>query len=229
MLKNNENSIDYSVKYIIQNGKKDHLLNNKKTSIKKITGKFHTILFTPDSLSCIKLDASKRRELIDDFIPFIHIEGYKVINAYKKVLKIRNRVLKDFLQDKVPLNQTEKLLESIEKIYLKKACLLTLLRYKTLKTLEFLSQEVLSSLYAIPCSFQIKYEMSGKILEEKGSLDKEIYSAMHKRSLQLRQAEFLKGSTLVGPQRHDISFLYNGQNSRFYCSPRGATHTNFST
>jgi DNA replication and repair protein RecF len=41
---------------------------------------------------------------------------------------------------------------------------------------------------------------------------------MHKRTLELRDSELNSGSSLVGPQRHDIRVLFAGKDSRFFCS-----------
>jgi DNA replication and repair protein RecF len=41
---------------------------------------------------------------------------------------------------------------------------------------------------------------------------------LHKRLLELRDAELASGASLVGPQKHDIFFLYGQKDSRFYCS-----------
>lgn len=35
---------------------------------------------------------------------------------------------------------------------------------------------------------------------------------------ELKDAEIAYGSSLVGPQKHDVTFLYNQNDSRFYCS-----------
>jgi DNA replication and repair protein RecF len=46
----------------------------------------------------------------------------------------------------------------------------------------------------------------------------EINEMTHKRMMGLRDAEFATGASLVGPQKHDIIFLYGQKDSRFYCS-----------
>ena len=219
LLKDCNNDTSHFLKYTIQNGQRTYLLNDKKESISKINKKISTILFTPDSLSCIKLDSSKKRELIDDFIPLIHSRGHDIIHSYNKILKMRNKILKDFLKEEVSLIQTKRLLESIETTYLEKASWLTLVRYETLKVLEPLTQEILASLHSNSGAFEMKYQISGEEpLGENNSSFKELYSAMHKKLLERREIELARGITLVGPQKHDISFFYRAQDARFYCS-----------
>lgn len=41
---------------------------------------------------------------------------------------------------------------------------------------------------------------------------------IQKRSLELRTAELQSGTSLIGPHKHDIKFLYGQNDSRFYCS-----------
>ena len=46
----------------------------------------------------------------------------------------------------------------------------------------------------------------------------EIVEKLKKRASELRSAEVSSGSSLVGPHKHDILFLYNQKDSRFFCS-----------
>ena len=42
--------------------------------------------------------------------------------------------------------------------------------------------------------------------------------ALRNRMKELAHAELKSGISLVGPQKHDVIFLYNGKDSRFFCS-----------
>ena len=193
-------------------------MNNKRETIKEVTQKIPIILFTPDSLSCIKMESSRRKDLIDDFIPLICLEGHKIIRSYKKVLKVRNKILRDFLKKRASLSQTESLLDSIEKSYLERATLLTLIRYRVLKALEPVSREILLSLCSVSGFLEVKYRISGEVLKKEEANFDTLYNAMQNKISERKTLELAQGSTLVGPQKHDISFFYRNQDSRFYCS-----------
>jgi DNA replication and repair protein RecF len=46
----------------------------------------------------------------------------------------------------------------------------------------------------------------------------QVHDLMKKRLIQLHDAELSSGASLVGPQKHDLTFLYDGNDSRFYSS-----------
>jgi DNA replication and repair protein RecF len=62
----------------------------------------------------------------------------------------------------------------------------------------------------------VEYSFSEKIVNDfsREKIEKLIYDRMQ----QLRTAEISTGSSLVGPHKHQIKFLYNQNDSRFFCS-----------
>ena len=62
----------------------------------------------------------------------------------------------------------------------------------------------------------IDYQVSGKNIMNLE--DSTIYSQMKNRVSELREMELASGVSLVGPHRHDIRFLFNNHDSRFFCS-----------
>lgn len=46
----------------------------------------------------------------------------------------------------------------------------------------------------------------------------EIHDALRLRLLQLQKAEIESGTSLVGPHKHDIRFMIDAHDSRYYCS-----------
>ena len=45
-----------------------------------------------------------------------------------------------------------------------------------------------------------------------------IFSLLNTRMSELNDIELKIGTSLVGPHKHDINFIYEGKNARFYCS-----------
>src|SRR6185312_16818402 len=62
----------------------------------------------------------------------------------------------------------------------------------------------------------VEYVISGENALKMSYSDVE--NSLQKRVLELSDAELASGSSLVGPQKHDIVFLYDQNDSRFYCS-----------
>ncbi len=196
--------------------KKIHLVNDKISS--QFKDKIPTtILFSPDSLNIIKESADHRRKLIDSVVKSIYKNNDFIITDFLKILKMRNKILKDISESKISFNEGFKTLDSINEIFLKKSTDLTSIRIEVLRKLKNSVTEILNSIEQNKESvFNFIYTISD-INSEKFNYE-QIYQLMQKRMAELRQAEVKIGASLVGPQKHDVIFLYNGNDSRFYCS-----------
>ena len=130
-------------------------------------------------------------------------------------------MLKDSTEGATPKNQTLALLESLEPSFLRLASQLT---YARLQALKALLPEFNAAMRDISrpsetdsnVEISVEYRASGENLMQKSI--EEVHEMLHKRIIELRDAEMASGASLVGPQKHDIIFLYGQKDSRFYCS-----------
>lgn len=201
----------------IAEGKKNHLIDQKKTSTNKVAKNFPTVLFSPDSLASIKQGPEQRRALIDDFLSSHHQNHRSVINEYKKVLRSRNKLLKSLLKAEISFEEFSKTFDSINPLFFQRAAELASLRIQSLKVLEPKMQE---SLYYILKQENLNVELDYIVSEESArewSFD-HLLGKITNRADALRSAELASGTSLVGPHKHDIQFLFNAQDSRYYCS-----------
>jgi DNA replication and repair protein RecF len=65
-------------------------------------------------------------------------------------------------------------------------------------------------------NFDFNYIISDQ--NHKNSTLENVAKSIQNRMLELQSAELKAGVSLVGPQKHDVIFLYGGNDSRFYCS-----------
>lgn len=209
-------NLDYEMSLKLIANKKDFLVNGKIFPLNLIT-KFSSVLFSPESLNIIKNGADERRLLIDQLVEQTSANGISIIRDYKKVIKTRNRLLKDIAENKIKYQLGLDTLESINPSFLKLAAELTALRIGTLIKIK---PEVEAALIKIHSDENIKFDFDYIISEKsyKNSDLIELTEALRKRMNELEAAELKIGVSLVGPQKHDVIFLYNGNNSRFYCS-----------
>ena len=108
-------------------------------------------------------------------------------------------------------------LESLNPSFLKLATELTYLRITTLNEIKPEVEMALSKIHSnASVNFDFDYVISDQ--NHKNSALKNIAEILQKRMLELQSAELKTGVSLVGPQKHDVIFLYNGNDSRFYCS-----------
>jgi len=209
-------NLDYSLKINLSPKTKTFLLNEKKVSQGNVPLP-PVILFSPESLNSIKESSDHRRQLLDQILEQTFSYGKKLIYEFKKALKTRNKILKDILQEKIDREMGIKTLESLNPIYVKLAAELTFLRLEALKNIK---PEVQVSLNNIHTEYKAEFDYSYVISDQvfKDASKEKIEQILLKRLSELALAELKSGGSLIGPQKHDVIFLYNGKDSRFFCS-----------
>lgn len=215
------NDLEYQILVKLLGNKKEVLVNDKKTT--KIEQYLPpVVLFSPESLSVIKESADERRKLLDSLIETSvagkHGSGKQLLLEFKKALRTRNKILKDISEDKISRDVGLQTLESINQIYFNLAGKLTYLRIKCLTDIKPYVQEALVKIEAKNpnVTFDFSYEISDqKIVENSEEM---LINLMKKRAQELLPAELSAGLSLVGPQKHDVIFLYSGNDSRFFSS-----------
>jgi DNA replication and repair protein RecF len=209
-------TLEYNLKLHFMNHKKEFVVNEKKSS--------HThlnlppaVLFSPESLSIIKESSDERRNLIDQLVMQVNRQGRKIIQEFKKALKTRNRILKDIAFEKIDRATGIETLASLNQIYLKLATEVTVLR---LNALSDVKNEVENALVQIHGGQNLKFDYNYIISDKNHKNSDPIFVAetLQSRMKELEKIELQMGVTLVGPQKHDVIFLYNENDSRFYCS-----------
>lgn len=211
-----QNSLKYNLKLILQKNSKEFFMNEKKISSSHIQQRFSVVLFSPESLSFIKESSEFRRILVDEFLASVDPKNLLVINDFKKVLKNRNRLLKDFKDDKISRVQFEPLFDSLTELYLEKSVDLVVRR---LDALEKISGDLNDNMrYINQSDVEICVDYVASEESFLGVSRLEIAEKLKKRAHDLRLAEVSSGSSLVGPHKHEILFLYNQKDSRFFCS-----------
>ena len=208
--------LDYKLSLKLTPSKKDLFINEKPTSINRLN-RFSAVLFSPESLNIIKESSDERRQLIDQLVSQTTVNGFNVIRDYKKVLKTRNRLLKDISEEKIKYQMGLDTLESLNPSFLKLAAELTSLRLNTLNEIKPQVEMALNNIHSsTSVKFDFDYVISDK--NHRNSTLEIVLESMQNRMKELQTAELKTGVSLVGPQKHDVIFLYNGNDSRFYCS-----------
>lgn len=199
----------------IINDLKTQTLNGKKTNSLKTFKSFPVILFSPESLSAIKDGPEVRRNLIDETLLLESESNLKVIQSFKKILKTKNHVLRQFKQGRMTAHQTKDLLMGINPVFFEHATELTNLRISLLKNIHNLNQQSLIEITGKNVDIAVNYVI--KSGERDNSSD--FVSNTLRKDLEEKLAiEMSAGNSLYGPHKHDVVFEYSGSDSRFYCS-----------
>lgn len=208
--------LEYQIQMQILKSRKNHLLNQKKTNSTETSNLLQLVIFSPESLSAIKDAADQRRTLIDELLISTEKKSAALIRDFRKALRTRNKVLKDFTEGVSDLTQTEAILDSLNPFYFKLATELTCARLNALKQiapdLNFAMQKISKN----NLETSIVYEISGVSVIH--FTHEDIHNLLLKRQNELHKAELSSGTSLVGPQKHDVKFLYQQNDSRFFCS-----------
>lgn len=208
--------LEFQIAVEIGKSRKTHYLNKKKISVNQIVEKFPVVLFSPESLSSIKEGADQRRKLIDDLVIFLFPAKYGLLQDFRKALRSRNKLLKDYSSDQGSKSEILSTLDSLNPIYLKLAKDLTLARLDALDKIHSDLETTMRSITQSHVDVFVDYLVSDQQVNKK--TDSEIEKILKDRMIQLKNAELSSGTSLVGPHKHDIKFLYNQNDSRFFCS-----------
>lgn len=211
-----QNSFQHELEWTFSGQRKSHRWNRKVTTAATLARQFPIVLFSPESLGAIKEGPDSRRQLIDDALATHLPAGPKVLKDFRKCLRMRNRLLSDFKSGRTSDLTTHRLLDSLDPIFLPLATEVSLCRMQVLQGIQDDFALALRSVLKTEVDISVDYVVSGE--NRMGSPRADLISAMHQRAAELRRAEMESGRSLVGPQRHDIRFLFAGNDSRYFCS-----------
>ncbi|MBP5445601.1 MAG: DNA replication/repair protein RecF [Acholeplasmatales bacterium] len=177
-------------KIVLSTDKKLYIDNKEVKNFKDYIGLNNVVMFSPNDLDLVYGSPSVRRHFLDINICQISKNYLNNLNEYKKVLKLRNDILKSENIDKVLLEVTTKNLIKIAKEIIK-------FRYEFVKELNDnlvnISKEKIVIEYTPSSSY--------KNIEEdfKKSLDLDIFNKL----------------TNKGPHRDDIKFIIDSNKSNY--------------
>lgn len=211
-----EGDLTYELKTQIMKSRKNQFLNGKRVTSSDLKKEFSAVVFSPESLASIKEGADFRRQLIDDLLISFNKRNADLISEYRKALKTRNRILKNYLENLEDKASTVRLIQSINPFFLRLGVQLTTARIDALNGLLKEFNSAMQYISGNNSEVGVQYIISGIDALDYSAQD--VIDALHKRAEELTDAEMSSGVSLVGPHKHDIVFLYGQKDSRFYCS-----------
>ncbi|QDK43664.1 DNA replication and repair protein RecF [Bdellovibrio sp. ZAP7] len=212
-----QNDLHYKLKLGLSKSRKVLTLNEKRVSSADVRKIFASVVFSPESLAAIKEGADHRRELVDDLLVTFDRKNTDLISDYRKALKTRNKMLKNFIEGEADRGLTQNLLESLHPQFVRLATDLT---HARITALAGLAKDFNNAMQYISGTSAVDISVEYLISDENAvSFTREqVQMSLEKRLGELHDAELSSGTSLVGPHKHDIVFLYGGKDSRFFCS-----------
>jgi DNA replication and repair protein RecF len=163
------------------------------------------VYFGPDDLVIVIGDPSKRRDFLDEAIRTLWPLKEGAITAYDRVLRQRNRLLKEWEGRGAPAE-----LEAWDAELTEKGCALMRLRAEAVERLAPPAEDAYRQIagYGLGCRYTANVDGEPEPLEE----------AFAERLAARRQDEIVRRTTLVGPHRDDLSLAVRDLGARAFAS-----------
>ncbi len=212
-----QNELHYKLKLGMTKSRKVLTINDKRANSADVRKIFASVVFSPESLASIKDGADQRRQLIDELLITFERRNADLIADYRKALKTRNKMLKNYVEGLHTVQVTKNLLESLSPHFLRLGADLS---YARITALQGLHKEFNNAMQYISGDGAV--DLSAEyLISDQNAMNfsrEEVEHSLQKRMLELHDAELSSGVSLVGPHKHDLVFLYGQKDSRFYCS-----------
>jgi len=194
----------------LQGNTKSISINGTREQLVRYLGQLQVFAFTSAELEVVRGMPEARRRFVDRGVTSLRPAYVQTLSSYKKVLKQKNRILQDSVENGLGLVETEDLVAPWNEQLVKLAHQIHQSRTDYIERIN----EVLERRLFERREIQIRYVSS---LEGKGDLRD--YEALLDRRLRLRlEAELSAGRALIGPQRDDLEILLEGHEMRAYGS-----------
>lgn len=168
-------------------------------------GRLRTIVFTPEDLTILRGSPGDRRKFIDRALfarERIHISD---IQAYEKLVRSRNHVLRDDFGGRTPANR-EQLLDTYEQGLAEVGARIWTRRVDFISAIRDGFQTTYRQISGGKTAAEVRYK-SGL-----GSVSVDQREAALRRTLRERRSEdFRRGRTTTGPHRDDLEVLLDDQ------------------
>lgn len=190
-------------------GKNSYWFNKSRVKYDDYFNKLSVVSFIPDDINLILDSPKKRRRYFNFYISQLEFNYFILLKEFNKVLKNRNKILKEDKIDK-------KLLEIYTVKYIEISSQLIMYRLDYLKRLNKKISIIYKLLFGKDEELIIGYESELDISVDI-NID-EIKQRLTERYNNIKEKELLYKYSYFGPQRDDYIFLLNNKNSKYYSS-----------
>ena len=206
------------IAFTVQEGKRAFSLNGKRKQIKSLRGILPSVVFSPDDLTFIKGSQSVKRAQIDNLGDQISANYLTVRHDYERILKQKNRYLKE--------STTHDFLESVNEVLTTIGSHFFVLRARLVQELIPYIQTYYSELSAGKEQVSIsyipswdKYEQSEPIPVDQLDLSRDnAKDRLDDIIARSYEREHQRGLSLFGPHADQIIFLIDGNDASHFAS-----------
>lgn len=216
-----------SVDLAIAPGKRTYQLNGKTKRIQDLKGLLPSVCFSPDDLGLVKGPNAGRRDALDGVGSQLSKNFYAVRSDYAKLMKQKNKALRDDASDLY--------IDSIDEILVRVGIQLMAHRMVIIERMRPAFRDLYADISAGFENLDIAYIPSwcrknaesaislGESIEgyalSDSRFDRESASSLFFDYLRsIRQQERARGRSIAGPHGDEVAFLLNGRNALHFSS-----------
>lgn len=200
----------------LEEGRKSFQINGKAKNAADVRGILPSIMFNPDDLELAKKTSRIKREALDSLGSQLSKSYYIVSQDYEKVVRYKNRLLKD--------EAPENLIESIDETLITCGSQLYCYRKTLFNRMVELAVQHYEKISHNQEEFAARYVPSWSIDDEDSECDSSVESRDEVKHLleqtlsKKKEEERRRMRSLVGPHNDKIYFLLNGKDVSDFAS-----------
>lgn len=227
----------------LEPGKKRYKLNGKDKRTADVRGLLPAVAFTPDDLQLVKKGSTMKRDALDDLGMQLTANYYIVRRDYEKVVRYKNRLLKDEAPADLVASIDEMLVTCGSQLFCYRVALMQRMMPLLASTYKVIAgrgagagasaddggadSRPAAGMPPVPSEdLQAEYRASWQELGAGGSVDlngavmsrEDVREALQEALDEHRAQELARKRSLVGPHNDKISLLLNGRDAALYAS-----------
>jgi len=208
-----EQSVNDDILIVFENGKKSIFINGKRAEDRKeLLSIAPTIVFCHEDMEFVSGSPERRRWFFDQTLSFYDSIYLDDLRRFKKVLKTRNTILRDYTQLKHRLHNgssesPENVLDALDPQFALYGLKLMEKRQKAAEEFSVLFSKLYEEVSGIR-GINVNYIKTWKMQPDKNNhlSEDEVISFLHEK----RESDMAAGLSLSGPHRDRYSFSHNG-------------------
>ncbi|WP_040951118.1 DNA replication/repair protein RecF [Gorillibacterium massiliense] len=198
---------------LTRQGKKAKINGLEQRKLSDFIGTFNVVMFAPEDLEIVKGAPGIRRRFLDMELGQVHPGYLYDTMQYQKILTQRNQYLK---QTGMARNADDALLGVWNEQLVQFGIKIMKKRQSFIRQLQVWAERIHSGITGGQEELSIHYRPS---LDMAGDEDEAmLFSKFMVQLSQVKDQEFRRGSTLIGPHRDDMVFIINGKEAQVFGS-----------
>lgn len=210
-VENNDRKIDIELA-VTSSGSNTLRINGNPAKKREVARMFPLVIFAPEDLDLVRGEPASRRQFLNDVVHEISLEEAADLAEFDRILRQRNSLLKSLRtsQSQAEIGTldtwTESLVESGSRVMTARRRIVTQLN------------PAVAAHYSAIAGSHDRAEISLNESIGDDTPDAEISTALRHMFHVKRKDEIERGSTLIGPQRDDLTLTLNGLPARTHSS-----------